>query len=148
MNKKFLFSAIIMVNFFFTSCIQDSVGVRQKETMLQIIAAIKNNDNAILYKLINTKLYKEQFDYDVNFLKKEISNAKSPIRENDFEIIDGLLPDDMNYRVRIYIENPRFDYVDLIFRFNRDETDYVHSFEKVIHEIREDSIRIPIKPPN
>lgn len=147
MNRKSLLSVIIMMNFFFSSCSQNSVETRQKETMLKIIDGIRNNDTTVLYKLVNTKLYKEQFDYDVKFLNKEIPNAKSPIRKNDFEIIDGLLQDDMNYRVRVYIENPRIDYVDLIFRFNKDVPDYVHSFEKIIHEIKEDSIRIPITSP-
>lgn len=141
---KYILATIIMANLFFSSCGQDSsLEVRQKKTMQKIIDAILTKDTVIIYQIINAKGNKEQLDYDILFLNKELSKINYSAKGTDFKIVSGLLKDGTYYRLRIYINNIRFDYVDLDFAFYRDDSDHVFSFGKEIHLINADTIRIP-----
>ncbi len=143
---KIIITIIVSANFYFTSCSQNSIEQKRKETMMEIVNAIKKNDLVQIYNLIDTNFFKEGLDYDIKFLNKRLGNAKTPIEESQFKLFDDKgLKNDANYRIRIYIKDNQFDFVDLIFNFNQDEYKKVYSFNKEVHPLKEESIKpLPI----
>lgn len=142
-NFAVLLSTIILQ----TGCFSQTRLDKQKGIVLDVINAIIQNDSTKFYQFVSkTGLSDSQVAYDFKFLNKRFQKLKTPISIDS--IRHYIEPNSIwkwNFETRIYVISDRYDYIDLKFMFEGEESDTIFLFSKKIHTIKEEVL---IQAPN